>query len=269
MGNEMLASLSPPAVLALLLALGVARLFLRGKKAVFFVWLSELCAVAMKALALIFLLVRPFVVQTYTLSSSSMEPTLYRGEGIVVSKWIYRTRSPHYGEVVVFLSPEGDHGETIKRVVGLPGDVIEGRPGAVLLASRRGKPMRLSRQDLRARLGLSEDVALILTPEGVWCEGERLSPETLARRLDQPDAFVVIEPGVVIRGGQLLPESYVAEDIAEPFGPITVPSGHLFVLGDNRNHSRDSRIFGALPSNRLLGRAEGVFWPLRNARRVR
>jgi signal peptidase I len=222
----------------------------------------------MKAIALIFLLVRPFVVQTYALSSRSMEPGLNRGESIVVSKWVYRWRSPTYGEVVVFRTPEGDQQETIKRVIGLPGDTLEGTAGYVLLQTRSGKPRRLDHSALRARLSVSEDVPLILTPNALWCDGKPLSPEALARRIGEPGAFIAIEPGQVRRGGQPLTEPYIAEDLAASFAPVTVPPGHLFVLGDNRNRSHDARFWGPIPQSRLIGRAECVFWPIRHAHRI-
>lgn len=268
MGNETIASLSLPTILGIIVALATVRLGLRGKRALFFRLLTELSAVGMKVIALIFLLVRPFVVQTYAVSSRSMEPGLLRGETIVVSKWVYRSRSPAYGELVVFQSPEAGKGETIKRVIGLPGDTLEGTPGAVLLQTRGNKPQRLDHAALRMRLKLSDDAVLALTPEALWCDGKRLTPEVLAPLIGKPGAFIVLEPGQLLRNGQPLTEAYVAEDIAAPFGPVTVPTGHLFVLGDNRNRSHDARFWGPLPQSRVIGRAECVLWPLNHARRI-
>lgn len=268
MGNETIASLSLPTIFGIIVALAAVRLCFRGKRAPFFRLLTELSAVGMKVIALIFLLVRPFVVQTYVVSSRSMEPALQRGETIVVSKWVYRGRPPAYGELVVFQSPEVGKGETIKRVIGLPGDTLEGTPGAVLLQNRGKKPERLDHATLRRLLKLSDDAPLALTSEALWCDGKRLTPEALARRIDRPDAFIALEPGQVLRNGQPLTESYVAEDIAAPFGPVTIPTGHLFVLGDNRNRSHDARFWGPLPQSSVIGRAECVLLPLNHARPI-
>ncbi|MGC4044043.1 MAG: signal peptidase I [Armatimonas sp.] len=268
MGNETIASLSLPTIFGILVALAAVRLSLRGKRALFFRLLTELSAVGMKVLALIFLLVRPFVVQTYTVSSRSMEPGLQRGESIVVSKWVYRWHAPAYGELVVFQSPEPGKGELIKRVIGLPGDTLEGTAGAVLLQTRGSKPRRIDHATLRNLLRVDDDASVALTTEAVWCDGKRLTPEALAKRIGKPEAFVAIEPGQLLRNGQPLTESYVAEDIAAPFGPVTVPTGHLFVLGDNRNRSHDARFWGPLPESRVIGRAECIFWPLNHAKRI-
>jgi signal peptidase I len=271
MWTDRIASLSLPVVLGILLALAGVRLSLRGRRALFFRVLCELSEASMKALALIFLLVRPFLVQTYHVSSGSMEPGLRRGDGILISKLAYRLRAPTYGEVVVFRAPDAaETGETLKRIVGLPGDTLEARPGFVVLIERGSKqPRRFDHEGLRTLLNLPEDAPLALTQGGVWCDGSRLSPDALAIRVGLPGALALLQPGVVLRNGQPISETYAAEDIAESFGPVTVPAGHFFVLGDNRNRSHDSRFWGAIPQTRLVGRAEYVFWPGGRLGRIR
>ncbi len=86
------------------------------------------------ALVLVFMLIRPFVVQAFYIPSASMQPTLLEDDKILVNKFIYRFREPHRGDVVVFRSPpaaSADQKDYIKRLVGLPGDEIEVRPGVV------------------------------------------------------------------------------------------------------------------------------------------
>ena len=137
--TDRIAALSFPAILLVLLALTVARVGFRAARAAFFFFLSDLCEAALKAVALIFLIVRPFLLQTYHIPSASMHPRLVEGDVIMVSKFTYRFREPEYGEIVVFRAPDTDERETIKRVIGLPGDTLETAPGAVLLAEPGGR----------------------------------------------------------------------------------------------------------------------------------
>ncbi|MDH7570617.1 MAG: signal peptidase I [Armatimonadota bacterium] len=88
------------------------------------------------ALVLVFLVLRPFVVQAFYIPSGSMRPTLLENDKILVSKFTYRFRRPSRGDVIVFKAPpQADPTEKdfIKRVVGLPGDVIEVQDGIVYL----------------------------------------------------------------------------------------------------------------------------------------
>ncbi|NET02434.1 MAG: signal peptidase I [Sphaerospermopsis sp. SIO1G2] len=100
------------------------------------------------------------------------------------------------------------------------------------------------------------------------------TPPTLERRgYDQNQAFikrVIATPGQtisVIKGkvyinNKPIPEDYIAEPANQPFSPVEVPTDQLFVMGDNRNDSNDSRYWGFLPSDNIIGRAKFRFWPL-------
>lgn len=74
------------------------------------------------------------------------------------------------------------------------------------------------------------------------------------------------EPGRVLRNGKPLHEPYLAEDPRYEMAPVTVPAGRLFVMGDNRNHSNDSHEWGPFEEERVVGRAELIFWPLQRIR---
>jgi signal peptidase I len=150
-------------------------------------------------LALVFLVIRPFGVQSFYISSGSMENTLQVGERILVNKFIYRVREPRRGDVILFRAPPAaspEQKDFVKRVVGLPGDTVE--------------------------------VAL---------------------------------GGEVIVNGQPLPEAYLKEPMNGEMEPVTVPAGHYWVMGDNRNDSSDSRVWGPLERARIFGRADASFWP--------
>lgn len=77
-----------------------------------------------------------------------------------------------------------------------------------------------------------------------------------------PGDVLAVYDGSLWRNGVRLQEPYTNGPTLGVYPPITVPPGHFFAMGDNRNNSHDSRFFGPVPSNRLVGKAEAVFWPL-------
>ncbi|MDI3327135.1 MAG: signal peptidase I [Alicyclobacillaceae bacterium] len=83
------------------------------------------------------------------------------------------------------------------------------------------------------------------------------------RVIGLPGDRIEIRNGVVYRNGQVLQEPYIAEAPKASFGPAVVPPDHVFVMGDNRNHSKDSRdpSVGMVPFANLIGRADVIFWP--------
>jgi len=171
-------------------------------------FLLELFDSGLIAFALVFFLVRPFVVQAFYIPSPSMEPTLRVYDRILVNKFIYRLGEPRRKDIAVFRAPEqamtasrqkDGQKDYIKRIVGLSGDVLE-----------------------------------IRRYEGVFVNG---------RRLDEP---------------------YIGPDQVPNYdwGPYKVPEGRVFVLGDNRNDSNDSHLWGFLDRQRILGKAMVIFWPI-------
>ncbi len=167
-------------------------------------------------------LIKSFVAQAFFIPSGSMIPQLHVGDRVVVSKLAYRLHDPHRGDVVVFDAPnqvekDDDRGlpqkifkgilesvglstpsteEYIKRVVGLPGEQVEGRDGRV------------------------------------YVNGQEL-----------------IEP--------YLPQGPTTRD----FAPRTLGADELWVMGDNRENSSDSRVFGPIKEDTIVGRAFVKVWP--------
>jgi signal peptidase I len=180
-------------------------------------------------------------VATYTIPSGSMQPTLLVGDYVIAVKHPYRDRLPLRGEVVVFVGPGGS--DYVKRVIGLPGDRIQ-----------------VSRGILRVN-------------------GERVSRRRIEDFVAGPGQETMAQP--VLRYVETLPGGF-AHPILERSddGPrddtevYSVPEGHIFVMGDNRDNSVDSRdgSVGFVALDRLLDRPLCIYWaedPARIGRAVR
>jgi len=182
---------------------------------------------------LIVLVLRSFIIEPFRIPSASMMPTLLRGDFILVNKYEYGVRlpvlntkvfgngKPQRGDVVVFRYPEDPAIPFIKRVVGVPGDHLE----------YKDKSLTIN--------GVEVDLRLkgIFRSDGV---GKRENGSyRLAEQLGELDHEILINP---------LQPSSVAVD-------RKIPDGHYFVLGDNRDNSRDSRYWGLVPDENLVGRA--------------
>src|SRR5919206_4212949 len=93
--------------------------------------LVEFLVILLIAFALVFGFIRPFVLEAFYIPSKSMVPTLEVGDRVFVNKFIYRFHEPQRSDIVVFRSAEGGEEDLIKRVVGVPGDQVEVRDGAL------------------------------------------------------------------------------------------------------------------------------------------
>jgi len=176
------------------------------------------------AIALRTLVAEPFVVPT-----GSMLPTLQIGDHVYASK--LDAGLPGRGEIAVFRLPGDEGRRLIKRVVGLPGDSVETRDGRLLVNGEE-----VPRCEVGEVAYTDRDLSTL-----VWREERgRLHLERLGNAV-----YNVIEA-----------PRFRAPD----FGPATVPAGHVFVMGDNRDHSWDSRSWGAVPASNLLGHARVIWW---------
>ena len=165
---------------------------------------------------IIALFIRTFVVQAFKIPSGSMKPTLQVGDHILVNKFIYGVKIPYLssvvlpvkdpqrGDIVVFKFPVDPRKDFIKRVIAVPGDVVEIRDKTIFINGRR----------------VNHDY-------GVFSD-----PRTIAGNLKPRDNL----------------------------GPITVPKDALFVMGDNRDESFDSRFWGFVPIRDVSGKAFIIYW---------
>jgi signal peptidase I len=214
---------------------------------------------------------RSFFFSPFFIPSQSMLPRLYVGDYLFISKWNYGysrwslpfgaplipgkilSSTPARGDVVVFRGPPGEDHDVIKRVIGTPGDTIEMRHGQIIL----------------------NGVAVPQVPVADFTIP--LSPNYAANQEGCPAEFVSSASGVAIcRYKQLretLPDG-VSYDVldrgenpaADDTGVYTVPAGSVFVMGDNRDDSGDSRFtpeqggMGYVPLDRVEGKALFTFW---------
>ncbi len=175
--------------------------------------------------------------------SGSMQPTILCGDVVLINKLAYDLRVPftlarlaHWaeparGDVVVCFSPDDDT-RLVKRVVGQPGDTIE----------------------LRHDVLFVNDVAQTYVPLGIDARGARdLEPAERAGAIFANE-LLVSNGGARSHAVMALP----ARPALRSFGPTRVPAGHYFMLGDNRDNSHDSRFFGLVPREQIIGEAKGV-----------
>jgi signal peptidase I len=194
-------------------------------------WIWPYLLVAMVVLPL-----RSAIADSNWVPTGSMKPTLLEGELIFVNKLAYDLRvpftfkrvarwdNPHAGDIVVFFSPE-DGKRLVKRVIAVPGDTVELKDEVLIV---NGKPLRYELVDVApVRDEIYEDPKPILTIE----HGPGASHHTM-----------------------ILP----SRDALRSFGPLTIPDGKYFMMGDSRDNSYDSRYFGAVEREQIVGRAQRV-----------
>ena len=142
------------------------------------------------------------IVHAYRVVATSMAPTIFDGDHILVDELIYKFSSPCRGDVVVFKYPKNESQYFIKRIIGLPGETI------------------------------------LIHQKKCYINGKKLHED------------------YVVHGG------YHGFDYPEldNFGPFKVPDNFFFVMGDNRNWSMDSRSFGPVQKNKIIGKAFMIYW---------
>jgi len=180
------------------------------------------------------LVLRSFVVEPFQIPSSSMVPTLKVGDFILVNKWTYGIRlpvvrnkiielnSPQRGDVMVFFPPHEER-YFIKRVVGLPGDEVHVLNGVL------------------------------------YINGDKMTQRILADEEPAPRSVVMTEDLTGVE--HAIQKRLLPTRLSQNFTSV-VPEGHYFMMGDNRDNSSDSRVWGPVPEERIVGKAfaRWMFW---------
>jgi signal peptidase I len=214
---------------------------------------------------------RSFVFAPFSIPSGSMLPTLYIGDYLAVAKWPYGfsrhsfpfgvpsfsgrifSHLPERGDIVVFVPPGDEREDYVKRVIGLPGDTVGIRNGIVTLNGKL-----IPRDDMQPlAIAISANSPCRVAPGATPVIRERGEKRaclysTYRETLPNGTNYRVIDQV----------DNPVADDVPE----VKVPAGHLFLMGDNRDDSLDSRFsfaeggIGMVPVENLVGRATVVFW---------
>jgi signal peptidase I len=191
---------------------------------------------AISTAILLFLTVRTFLVEAFKIPTGSMEGTLLIGDFLLVNKAVYGAEipltdrrlpafaHPGRGDVVVFLPPHDPHKNYVKRIVGVPGDTLEMRDKVLLRNGVRQDEPYARHTD---PLGDQAD------PKMLW-QLDYMLDRTLTWRSYHPSR--------------------------DNWGPLVVPPGKFFALGDNRDRSEDSRYWGFLDQNAVKGRPMFVYY---------
>jgi len=198
-------------------------------------WRQEIRPILVMALVLFS--IRSSLADWNDVPTGSMKPTILEGDRVFVNKLAYDLKvpfttwhlaewgNPQRGDIVVFYSPK-DETRLVKRVVGLPGDVIELRDEQLII---NGKPVEYA----PAGTGVAEQLSA----------DEQLQSQFATEQLPTHTHAVMAIPSLPAK---------------RTFGPVQVPAGQYFMMGDNRDNSFDSRFFGTVERKRIVGKATDV-----------
>ena len=215
--------------------------------------------------ALAVIVVRAFIVEPFRIPSDSMMPTLLDGDFIVVEKFAYGLRlpvthtkilgtgEPHRGDVVVFRPPLHPTQDWIKRVVGLPGDHVVVRDDRLTI---NGKPIPLNVTGTYHD-GCYQNMQLATEDLGTHVHQVLLCPVPLVVTLDPLPGCPRSDARGYICGGQPPPDAFV---LRKKGLDATVPPGEYVMIGDNRDNSDDSRFWGFVPEQDLVGKATYIWF---------
>jgi len=194
------------------------------------------------------LVLRAFVIQAFRIPTGSMKDTLLVGDFLLVNKFIYGAKTPDRvaftdiklpsfrfpalkqpkrGDIIVFKYPGDEKLDYIKRCVALSGDTLEVQQGVVILNGKPYEELEFHKKEFDAEEGIYTNYYNVTTSEG--------------------------KKYVIRRYAGISPRSRY-------HGPIVVPEGYLFMMGDNRDNSADSRSWGFMPKENIVGEALVIYW---------
>ncbi len=207
---------------------------------------------------------RSFLVEPFKIPSGSMMPTLLAGDYILVNKFTYGLRvpvlnntfiemnQPKRGDVFVFHYPPEPTIDYIKRVVGLPGDVIQ----------YQDKHLTLNGQKLDVKF--LDNYTYTMSFKDI--DGSQQENSMTAQQ--SSEQLGEIEHDILVHD---IPNQYPSGSLGEKLQngeAVTVPAGHYFAMGDNRDNSADSRVWGFVPEHNLVGKAFFIWFNFNQPDRI-
>jgi len=213
---------------------------------------------------LIVFLLRSFLVEPFKIPSGSMRPTLVVGDFILVNKFTYGIRlpvinkkiidinAPQRGEVMVFRFPENTSLDYIKRVVGVPGDKV----------TYQNKRLSINGKEVPT------------VPDGQYSYVETglsfISTDRFRETLGAHEHEIAIQPDIppIRQSGVRRFPNHENCVYNETGFSCTVPPGHFFMMGDNRDNSEDSRYWGFVPDENIVGKAFLIWWNFDEFKRI-
>ncbi len=213
---------------------------------------------------LVVFVIRSFIVEPFKIPSGSMIPTLQVGDFILVNKFTYGIRlpvinqkiiplnTPERGDVMVFRYPENPSLDYIKRVVGLPGETVEYRDKKIFINGVEQEQQAEGDYNY-----VESDLKFVHTEKRIETLGDH--KHALLVNPEKPTLFL---RGVVeFEGWENC--SYDTNRVR-----CKVPEGHYFMLGDNRDNSRDSRYWGFVPEHQIVGKAFFIWMNFSDLKRI-
>ncbi len=185
---------------------------------------------------LIALFTRTILITAYKVPTGSMQPTLKPGDFIFASKinygivsyksgWLFRWSKPQRNEVVVLTNPEQSDAKYVKRVIAIEGDEVK------------------------------------IENDEVWLNGNKLQYFEVADQIENPNADIFVIRKEIDKN-QERQVINVKSHKPKTYGPIKIPEGHVFLLGDNRGTSEDSRSWGTVPNSQIIAKVQIVWLSL-------
>lgn len=212
-------------------------------------WYAYVTFIVLAGLVEVYLLpelVSENYVQVYTMPTGSMEPTILIGDRVLVNRRIYGAVEPHRGDVAIFKYPEDPEVPYVKRLVGLPGERLEMKNRTVYI---NDEP-------------IDEDYTKYINPGSME---EHYGPVYIPKKGD-----VIEFTGNAVKVNDSIVNEYVVpsypERTASGKEPYVVAQNQYFAIGDNRDNSKDSRYWGTVPQDYLLGKAIYIYWSFETPR---
>ncbi|HXH61054.1 MAG TPA: signal peptidase I [Fimbriimonadaceae bacterium] len=232
---------------------------------------NEICDAVIYAAIVVFMIVRPFGIQTFHIPTGSMLQTLQEGDFIIANKLIYRYTDPKHGDIVVFHPPHEaffkgqEETDFIKRLIGVPGDVIEMKN---MVLYRNGKALDEPYQFYDSDGGRPPFTPLA---KDQWHTLQDETPDFKFVDVDGKTIPLLYKGGVANSPIFNTMPAYQLPNASSWIGlpAAKIPDGYYFFMGDHRNGSLDGRMWGLVPRANIIGRSEFVLLPLSGIRKTR